>query len=57
MVAGPISDWLGVRTWYMIGGSACIIIALASLFIPVIMNIEENRQKKPVESQAEQIPI
>jgi DHA3 family macrolide efflux protein-like MFS transporter len=45
LVAGPISDWLGVRTWYMIGGSACILMAVAALFIPVIMNIEENRQK------------
>ena len=56
LVAGPVSDWLGVRTWYMIGGIACIIMAVASLFIPVILNIEENRQKKAVEAQAEQIP-
>ena len=45
LVAGPVSDWLGVRTWYMIGGLACIIMAFAALFIPVIMNIEENRSK------------
>jgi DHA3 family macrolide efflux protein-like MFS transporter len=50
MVAGPVSDWLGVRTWYMIGGSACIIMAMAGLFIPVIMNIEENQQKIPPET-------
>jgi len=45
LVAGPVSDWLGVRTWYMIGGSACVIMAVTALFIPVIMNIEENRQR------------
>jgi DHA3 family macrolide efflux protein-like MFS transporter len=52
LVAGPVSDWLGVRTWYMIGGLACIIMALAGLFIPVIMNIEENRKKIPTEIYA-----
>jgi len=48
LVAGPVSDWLGVRTWYMIGGGACILMAVVALFIPVIMNIEENRQKGPI---------
>ena len=52
LVAGPVSDWLGVRAWYMIGGLACIIMALAGLFIPVIMNIEENRKKIPTEIYA-----
>jgi DHA3 family macrolide efflux protein-like MFS transporter len=54
MVAGPISDWLGVRTWFIFGGCACIIMAIAGLFIPAIMNIEENQQK-PVEARPEQI--
>ncbi len=49
LVAGPVSDWLGIRTWYMIGGLACIIMAVAALFIPVIMNIEENRSKGSAE--------
>jgi DHA3 family macrolide efflux protein-like MFS transporter len=53
LIAGPVSDWLGVRTWYMVGGIACIIIALASIFIPAIMNIEENRQKGPAAVEME----
>jgi len=57
LVAGPISDWLGVRTWYLIGGGACILMTIICLFIPVIMNIEENRQKKPIEAQAGQLPV
>ena len=52
LVAGPVSDWLGVRTWYMIGGCACIIMALTGLFIPVIMNIEENQQKQSAEMES-----
>jgi DHA3 family macrolide efflux protein-like MFS transporter len=53
LIAGPVSDWLGVRTWYLIGGGACIAITVIAFFIPVIMSIEENRQKQPVETQPE----
>ena len=53
LIAGPVSDWLGVRTWYLIGGSVCIVMTVIAFFIPVIMNIEENRQKQPVETQPE----
>ena len=50
-VAGPVSDWLGVHTWYMIGGCACIIMGLTGLFIPMIMNSEENQQKQSAEME------
>ncbi len=48
LVAGPLSDWLGVESWYLISGIMCILMALAGLFIPAIMNIETNQQKEPV---------
>jgi DHA3 family macrolide efflux protein-like MFS transporter len=51
LVAGPVSDWLGVRSWYGFSGCVCIILAFACLFIPAIMNIEQNRKVKPVEVQ------
>ena len=47
LVAGPISDWLGVRIWYLIGGGLCILVTLAAFSIPVIMNIELNRHQAP----------
>ena len=43
LVAGPVADALGVRTWYLIGGIACILAALSALFIPVVMKIEDNQ--------------
>jgi DHA3 family macrolide efflux protein-like MFS transporter len=43
LVAGPISDWLGVRIWYLVGGGLCILVTLAAFSIPAIMNIEQNR--------------
>jgi DHA3 family macrolide efflux protein-like MFS transporter len=49
LVAGPVADWLGVRTWYLIGGSMCIVMAVTALFIPAIMKMEENRQQQPAD--------
>jgi DHA3 family macrolide efflux protein-like MFS transporter len=42
IVAGPIADAVGVQAWYLIGGSACIIMALVASGIPAIMNLEES---------------
>jgi DHA3 family macrolide efflux protein-like MFS transporter len=45
LVAGPVADWLGVRSWYLVGGAACILMAITAFFIPVIMDIENNAKK------------
>lgn len=44
LVAGPIADLLGIRSWYLIGGVSCILVALVALFIPAVMTIESNQQ-------------
>ncbi len=41
-IAGPISDALGTQTWFILGGLMCILMALASLVTPVVMNIEDE---------------
>jgi MFS transporter, DHA3 family, macrolide efflux protein len=43
IIAGPISDKLGIQTWFLLGGSICILMALVGLFIPALMNIEAER--------------
>ena len=43
LIAGPVADWLGVRVWYVFGGAVCILMTVAALFIPAIVNIEQNR--------------
>jgi len=40
LIAGPFSDWLGIRVWFWAGGILCVLIALAAFFVPVIMNVE-----------------
>jgi DHA3 family macrolide efflux protein-like MFS transporter len=41
-IAGPVSDWLGIQIWFILAGLLCGGISLAGLFIPAILNIEEN---------------
>lgn len=50
LIAGPVSDWLGIRVWFWVGGILCILIAVAAFFRPVIMNVEER-------GEAAQMPI
>ena len=41
-IAGPVSDRFGIQIWFVIAGFLCLLVALASFFIPAIMHIEEN---------------
>jgi DHA3 family macrolide efflux protein-like MFS transporter len=50
LIAGPVSDHFGIRFWYIFGGSICILMTVASLFVPAIMNIENNQTTQPVTS-------
>ncbi|MDX9955974.1 MAG: MFS transporter [Anaerolineae bacterium] len=45
LIAGPLSDALGMRTWYVGGGIACILVTLIAFFIRPIMHIEQNQQQ------------
>ena len=47
LIAGPISDWLGVRVWFVFGGAVCIVMTVIARFIPAIVNIEQNRVVEP----------
>jgi DHA3 family macrolide efflux protein-like MFS transporter len=42
LIAGPISDYLGIRFWFITGGVVCILTTIIATFVPAIMNIESN---------------
>ena len=42
-IAGPVADWLGVQSWYVMAGASCIVMAVWGLLNPAVMNIENNR--------------
>jgi DHA3 family macrolide efflux protein-like MFS transporter len=44
LIAGPVSDRFGIRFWYVIGGTICILMTIAATFNTEIMNIEKNHQ-------------
>jgi DHA3 family macrolide efflux protein-like MFS transporter len=44
LLAGPFSDWLGIRVWFWVGGILCMLIAIAAFFKPVIMNVESHHE-------------
>jgi DHA3 family macrolide efflux protein-like MFS transporter len=43
-VAGPVADWLGTGSWFIVGGVTTLLMGTTSFFLPVIMTIEEQRQ-------------
>lgn len=44
IIAGPLADWLGVQAWFIIGGISTIAMGVSGLFIPAIMNLEQDRR-------------
>ncbi len=47
-VAGPVTDLLGIRIWYLAAGLLCGSMGVASYFAPAIVNIEQNNYGDPV---------
>jgi len=43
MIAGPLSDVVGVQIWFVVCGVLCLLLAAGSLSIPAVMNIEAAR--------------
>lgn len=56
LISGPVSDSFGMRVWFIFGGVATILMAIAASFIPAIMNIESNhgqtRQEAPSSTES-----
>ncbi len=44
LIAGPVSDRLGIQAWFLLGGSVCALMGLAGLLNPAVMMIEERRR-------------
>jgi len=51
LVAGPVSDAIGIRTWFWFGGIFCILMGIGAFFTPAIMNVENNRNGEADKSE------
>lgn len=41
-IAGPISDLVGIQTWFRVAGIFCIGMGIVGYLIPAVVNIETN---------------
>jgi len=55
-VAGPVADAIGVRPWYIVAGVVTVAMAVAALFVPPLMGIEEQASKRAKGQQAREAP-
>jgi MFS transporter, DHA3 family, macrolide efflux protein len=42
-VAGPVSDLIGVRVWFILGGTTLALLGAGAFLIPAIVHLEEGR--------------
>lgn len=50
-IIGPLSDLWGIKFWYIAAGILILAIGIISFFIPCIMQIEEDRAIKSLDSK------
>ncbi len=43
-IAGPLADNLGVQTWFVLGGVITLLMGIAGLFVPALINFEHPKQ-------------
>lgn len=57
MMAGPASDWLGVRTWFMFAGVVTLLAGTAGFFMPVLIHVEDGRSDESAPEQSSQVSV
>ena len=50
-IAGPISDAIGIRTWYWVAGLICLLMGISAFFMPVVMNVESSHKEQDEQSE------
>lgn len=45
IVAAPIAEFLGIRTWFFIGAFGALLMGVTGLLTPAIINLEDERKK------------
>src|SRR5215211_4313678 len=52
LIAGPVSDLIGIRTWYWSAGIVSLLMGFAGFFIPTVMNVEDNHSLETASTQS-----
>jgi DHA3 family macrolide efflux protein-like MFS transporter len=48
VIAGPVSDMLGLQVWYVVSGLLTTVAGLVGLLAPVVVNIEQNNNGRAI---------
>ena len=57
IIAGPVSDWLGIRIWFIFGGSATILGGLLAFANREIVHIEDKKSDQELSGSTESLAI
>jgi DHA3 family macrolide efflux protein-like MFS transporter len=49
VIAGPISDALGIQLWFRVAGITCALMCIAGFFIHEVMRMEEEKKELAAE--------
>lgn len=42
LAAAPVADWLGIQSWYVVGGIACSLMGIAGFMIKPVVTIDDQ---------------
>lgn len=45
VIAGPVTDLIGLKTWYLVAGAVCILMGVLLFFVPDVINIEDRAEQ------------
>ena len=54
-IAGPVADLFGANTWFVIGGLACLALAIGALTRPELMHLEDHQAFREALGQGEKV--
>jgi DHA3 family macrolide efflux protein-like MFS transporter len=57
LAAGPLSDVVGLRVWYLAAGALCVAGAVLGLATPAILHLEEEGRRNLARTQAASLPV
>jgi MFS family permease len=50
-VAGPVSDTLGLRIWYLVARVLASMSGMAAFFIPALVHVEDNHAASSLDGE------
>ncbi|MGD8805497.1 MAG: MFS transporter [Chloroflexota bacterium] len=50
VIAGPVTDFVGLKTWYFLTGAVCIALGLLLFLVPDVIYIEERAKASNLET-------